>query len=601
MRPRYLLIAGSGPAARSEVLGQVARRSGLEPAFMQPRLAAFVNRACPCLAVGETGVVLGTLFHRHGPARAIASLDTADAAAIRDSRGDKLLTAFWGGYVAAFAGSARVRILRDPSAALPCYFATGPGCIAFASDVELLLENGFAAIDLDWPALARHFFSARVPTVETALGGICELLPGFAIEIGDDVGCQSPCWSPWDHVGDRDCGSGPSPEALARVVRHCVRAWSAGRERLLLSLSGGLDSSIVASGLAGADAETICLTMFGEDPNGDERTFARAMAGHSGFPLHERAYRLDDIDVDQPLGAHLPRPKDRTQALAYERAHLDVAQEIGATAFITGNGGDSVFGYSQSAASIADLYLHNGIGPGLLGALRDVCAQTGCGALQAAASAWRLARGPPGYRCRPTPLFLHPDVLAALSGIELQHPWLNAPPGALPGKAAHIASILRIQQCLESSRSRYLPVLNPLTSQPVVETCLAVPSWEWRAGGRDRSLARRAFENELPAAVLGRRIKGGPDGFAAQILDRYRDSIRERLLEGQLARQRIIDRDRLEQVLKDERPCLGEERVRILEFVAAEAWLESWLSRAKANMARAGSDVRGTPLARSVS
>jgi asparagine synthase (glutamine-hydrolysing) len=115
-------------------------------------------------------------------------------------------------------------------------------------------------------------------------------------------------------------------------------------------------------------------------------------------------------------------------------------------------------------------------------------------------------------------------------------------------------------------------------SQPVVETCLSVPSWRWRAGGVDRSLARRAFAADLPPSIVRRHVKGGPDGFTARILDRFRAEIRERLLDGHLAREKIVDREAVAHEL-DHGPGGGEERARILELVAAEAWIDSWLTR----------------------
>jgi asparagine synthase (glutamine-hydrolysing) len=287
------------------------------------------------------------------------------------------------------------------------------------------------------------------------------------------------------------------------------------------------------------------------------------------------------VPVAVPLGVHLPRPRDRTQALAYEHAHLDVARTIGAEAFVTGNGGDSVFAYSQSAAPVADRYLSEGLHLETFRTLLDVCRQTGCSLFDAAMAAWRIARGPHAYRCRPNPLFLDRSVIAELTGLRFDHPWLNAPADALPGKAAHIAWILRVQQSLEPSRGHQLPVLNPLMSQPIIETCLAVPSWQWRTGGRDRSLARHAFAGDLPRIIVDRRIKGSPGHFAGRILDHFRPAIRQRLLDGKLARQGIIDTRAIEEALKGERPCTDDQRVRILELVAVEAWLDSWASRAR--------------------
>lgn len=246
---------------------------------------------------------------------------------------------------------------------------------------------------------------------------------------------------------------------------------------------------------------------------------------------------------------------------------------------MTGNGGDHVFGYSQSAAPVADRYLSSGLGPGVLSSLVDVCRQTGCTMADALRQAWGLVRAAPAYRVRPNPLFLEPRFIAGLGPSDLHHPWLDAPAGALPGKAAHIATVLRVQPNLDSSGGIDFPVLNPLVSQPIVEACLAVPTWEWRAQGRDRALARRAFAKDLPPLILDRRVKGTPGRFAARLLDHFRGAIRERLLGGRLAANGIVDTTAVEMALAGDRPVGDLERVRLLELVNAEAWLDHWASR----------------------
>src|SRR3546814_10817974 len=47
--------------------------------------------------------------------------------------------------------------------------------------------------------------------------------------------------------------------------------------------------------------------------------------------------------------------------------------------------------------------------------------------------------------------------------------------------------------------------VHPLMSQPIIEACLSVPSWEACRGGSDRSFTRRAFTGDLPPTVkIGR-------------------------------------------------------------------------------------------------
>ncbi|MDQ8757406.1 asparagine synthase-related protein [Sphingosinicella sp. LHD-64] len=577
MKPSYLIALrpeGPGGAGLTEDLHV---RTGLPVRFNHPRAAVLASPDCPVLPLAGEGAILGALFHRHGPARRIDALAPDEAAGLLEGRGARLLKSCWGGYVALLCGPGPPRVLRDPSGALPCYVARlGPAPL-FASDAALLCTAARLRPVVDWPALARHLHANGLPVAETALEGVGELLAGFARD-GDET---APCWSPWNHVAS---ALPPDPvqlaERLARCVTACVGAWTAPFPRLLLSVSGGLDSSIVAACLAGTTHEIRCLTMYSDDPRGDERPYARALCAALGLSLRETRYDRGDVDIAEPLNAHLPRPVGRTQALAYERAHLVAARAYGIDAFVTGHGGDNVFAHSQSASPIVDRYLREGLGTGLFHTLVDTCRLTGCGPLDAARRALHLRRRwPRPYRWHVSPDLLHPDLLAGLGATRPGHPWLAPPPGALPGQLAHIAGLLRSQQSLEPMRAARAPVLHPLLSQPVVELCLAIPSWAWRAGGIDRAVARRAFAGRLPDAIVSRRVKGGPDGFSAALIHACRAPIRERLLGGRLAAQSLVDRAALEAVLAEERPMPEDAPVRLQELLVAEAWLDHWLSR----------------------
>jgi asparagine synthase (glutamine-hydrolysing) len=578
MSPRYILVLAADLTSRTEGVRLISRRTGLQPVFSSGHVSALTNPACPCIPLADGSCILGSLFRRHGPAEALTALQEEDVLAIAKSNGHVLLDAYWGGYLAAISSGDHTLLLRDPSGTFPCYYSCAPGFALFASDAALLAAGGIAcAVDVE--EVGRQLYRAFVPSPATALRGIHELLAGFALHFPSGMESQQAWWSPWDHVPDAGVPPTEAAQRLRRIVCHCVQSWASTRHRLLLSVSGGLDSSIIAACLAKGGGEFVCLTMFTDDPAGDERPFARALCDHLGLRLIQRPYRLEDIDITEPLAPHLPRPRDRTQALAYERVNLEVAAEVGADGFVTGNGGDNVFGYSQSAAPIADRYLAEGVGEGLFASVRDVCRQTGCSIFDALGQAWRLAHRSPRHRVRPNALLLHPDFVRRVGASELRHPWLDPPPGALPGTAAHISSILRVQPILEAARGYHWPVLSPLVSQPVIETCLAVPSWEWRAGGRDRSLARRAFAADLPPLIVNRRVKGTPGRFAARLLDHFREPIRDRLLGGRLAAREIIDAAAIGQLLAGERPVPDLQRVRILELVNAEAWIDHWSAR----------------------
>ncbi|MDT8760538.1 asparagine synthase-related protein [Sphingomonas psychrotolerans] len=573
----------------------MADRTGLTLARRAPHFAVLTNEACSCIEIDPQSLVIGTLFHRHGAPRAIAALSDTERATLSVHGNAALLATWWGGYISVRHDNGATEILRDPSAALPCYRADLGGLKLFASDLTLLEAASGKAMPVAWEALGRILYAAGLPTTETALAGITDLLAGEAVTIDGPSERGATGWSPWDFAEPGDAGGETVAERLQRTVENCVSAWASRYERPLLSLSGGLDSSIVAACLAPARSRATCLTLFTDDPAGDERGFARLVCDAVGLELAEARYDLDAVDLARPLGADLPRPAGRMEAQPYERAHRAVAERIGADAFFTGNGGDNVFGYSQSAAALADRALHEGPGAGAFATLRDVCRQTGAGPLRVTRAAVRLARQPPGYRWRPSPGFLHPDLVASQRDMPFRHPWLEAPPWALPGKAAHIAALIRAQLTLEADRSRLAPVINPLLSQPILEACLAIPSWQWREGGRDRAMARAAFASQLPAAIVDRKVKGTPDPFCGEIVRRKREELRARLLDGQLARHRILDPGAIEEALRPERPTTGEENVRLLELANVEAWLGARSSHRSGGGAASGSGATDQP------
>lgn len=579
MRPRYLLIIPHGEKLDWSAT-QLSEITGLQIVYGLHSIIALTSPACGCRPIAGGGGVMGTLFSRDAPAAVVPSGGPSGMALAIDGE-NTLLKHFWGGYVSATVQGNATSVMRDPSGALPCYWTRSRTATVLASDIDLLLTSGAIRPAIDWEALARLLYWDGLPVAETILTGVRELLPGFALVVRDGEASPSPRWSPWDHAAPDHSGEiEVKIDRLRQTVRDCVSAWASVHSRLLVSVSGGLDSSIMAACLTAAEIDANCLTMYTDDPAGDERGYARSLCDRVGLRLFERYFALDAIDVTRPLGEHLPRPIGRAQDQAYEDAHLQLAREEGANAFFTGNGGDNVFGYSQSAAAIADRALHEGLTLGVAATIRDVCAHAGCGPLSAVRAAVRIA-GRRSYRWRANPTFLDPMLCEAMERQFIGHPWLDAPTGALPGKAAHIAALLRVQMNLEPGRSRHAPVVHPLLSQPIVELCLAIQSWEWRSGGRDRALARDAFAGALPREIVTRRTKGSPDQFCSAIIRQNRDLIRERLMDGRLAEWRILHRPAIETALRADRMTRGDENVRLLQLVNVEAWLEAWSTRAQ--------------------
>jgi hypothetical protein len=90
-------------------------------------------------------------------------------------------------------------------------------------------------------------------------------------------------------------------------------------------------------------------------------------------------------------------------------------------------------------------------------------------------------------------------------------------------------------------------------------------------------VARAAFEDVLPPEILQRGLgKGGPGLWIKDVIDNNTGFLREFLLDGVLARRRLIDRTKLETVLS---PRIAKSSVVACDIFAKlyiEVWLRAW-------------------------
>ena len=578
MRSRYL-IAIAEPSSR---LGSVkARMQSLSEAHVVlehgPVLVLAIGRQFQPLA--RRGILIGTIFTRgsSGP----AELDKAAEEMVLSTRGASLIRGCWGGYVAVIADAeaGRVDVVRAPLGDLACYWTSSDGLVMFASDLALMRAAGMASPPVNHQALVRHLAAEDLRRSETCLAGVHELQGGERTTVCRGTIGRDVLWSPWTLAADE--WQIANPNEAARRVRgaalHCVGARAGGLGPILLKLSGGLDSSIVAACLSETQGPFSCLTLATTDPAGDERDHAGLVARALGVPLIARYREVSNVNVEQSAAARLPRPTARAFVQETSRIASEVALETGCKVIFDGGGGDNVFCSLQSARPAADALMSDA-GERFFWQTAKAIAQL------AQASIWTVARRAwltkwrrsPAYRWELDTRFLAPEAAKHI-GEDSAHPWLVAPMGMLPGKAAHVALIAAAQSVVEGFDAEdTLATYSPLISQPLVEACLQVPSWLWFENGRNRAIARRAFQTHLPAATITRRSKGAPDCFIADLYDANRSVIRDMLLGGVLGGHGLLDTDALLEALDDDAPVRGHDFIRVMQLVDAEAWARCW-------------------------
>lgn len=503
------------------------------------------------------------------------SLSVADATDIVASDARVLVDNYWGSFVALWRDrrDGAVRILRDPSGAVPL-FRAGVGELALLftdlDDVwcQLRRENA-----VHWSGVAHRLLYPQLPTRQTGLSSVVEVLPG---EAGRADGLDVPqlLWSPWQFAA-----SAAGPATLAAQIATCRTAVETVTDALvpqapvLLELSGGLDSSILAAALDSAGADWTAVTIATPAADGDERHFAAAVAGRFGALLHTLALTPLDFDLLAGPDTRTPSPAGYGMLSGIDSAISRLAGQGGYAGLISGIGGDNVFCSLRSAAPVLDALRDRGLGQAIRTAA-DLRRLTGAGYWNVLGSARRYAardRQSPD-RWERDPRFLAPDFQPVLA----THPWLASPRGRRAGARAHVVMLLRAHAVAAAHpRARRHIMQLPLLAQPVVETCLAIPTWRWIDSGRDRAVARAAFTDHLPALIIERRSKGRLESLLAPAYDRDRMTLRDRLGDGHLAAAGIIDRDAVTAAFLPAASAANDVYIRLLELVDAEFWLDS--------------------------
>lgn len=589
MIPRFIaFLAADGPGLGA-LVGDTRQRAqqawGLASAFKDQSRLVLADASTPVLPLANgNGVVIGTLFDRNRPQAPVAPGDDLLGDVVAASGGASLLSKGFGGYVAIIRepGAGRTHVLRDPSGVMPCHHLDRPrGAVVF-SDVEPVVDLGLIEPRLDPAFVAHHLAFRHLRSARTGLDGLFELVAGNRRTYGPGDVEETCLWSPWTFA-DRHAQRTDRKAAVDLLrdgVDLCVSAWASTAQTILLELSGGLDSSIVAAALKPCAERVTCVTFHAPNAGGDERRYASQAAAALGAPLVAVPLLVEAIDVTRPPAALQPRPGLGALQQAVDAALLAAGERLAPDAFFAGGGGDNVFCYLATAAPAVDAALTSGLGAGLRQALADLSVMY---EEPQARVAWlalkKLLRGPaPAWRRDVR--FLDPD---AAPHDPDPHPWLGRPKGALPGKVEHVASLMTIQTAPDGkARSALAPVRHPLLAQPLVELCLSLPTWMWIGGGRNRSLAREAFEGRLPPDILERRTKGELVTYSGQIYERNRRRLADHVLGGWLSQAGLIDRRAIETYLQSPAPPKEPHFFRLLEMAGVEAWARAWSARSGA-------------------
>ncbi|HWU12807.1 MAG TPA: hypothetical protein VN157_02235, partial [Caulobacter sp.] len=201
-------------------------------------------------ALEGNGLIVGSLF----AAGTTTRLDRLDWANVAETEGRSLIEEAWGRYVALLVSPrGHPVIVRDPSGSLPVYLHASNDHALATSDAGLAADLGLISAKIDWAFVAEELGFPGQRGQRTGISDLEELAPGEHAELVDGRWRPTALWSPWTFA--TRSRQQHDPEMAARRLFDAVKlsadGLSNGRTALTLELSGGLDSSITATALAG--------------------------------------------------------------------------------------------------------------------------------------------------------------------------------------------------------------------------------------------------------------------------------------------------------------------------------------------------------------
>jgi asparagine synthase (glutamine-hydrolysing) len=273
--------------------------------------------------------------------------DTEVLVHLYEEYGEEMVHALEGMFAFAIWDQRRGRLLlaRDRFGEKPLFVHEDGGELLFASELTALLAARPGLGQLSPEAVDAYFVFGYVPGPGTIVAGVRQLPPGSLLSWERESGSrQRRWWSPPLTPGRlREPAEALAAEA-SRLLSDSVRGRMVADVPIGVFLSGGIDSTLVASAAAEASSQRIKTFTVGYDVGPfDETLRARRVAQQLGTDHHEVILTEADVGRRAPkLMAEMDQPL-ADKALVSLHALSDFARPL-VTVALGGEGADELFG-----------------------------------------------------------------------------------------------------------------------------------------------------------------------------------------------------------------------------------------------------------------
>lgn len=531
-------------------------------------------------ALEARGAIFGLMFRSSelsGSSGSTVTLSHEEVDFVEKSSGAMLLQSFWGSYVAFIPSREGWLVLPEPAASIPCYYTSRDGVTLVFSHLEICDFLDRTTFSVNFSFLSRLLIYDRALSGETALNEVREVLPGQMLVVSRLGTRCAQAWDPRPVAADR-LELPPSQAALllAETTRYVVSTWQSAFDRIAVSLSGGLDSSIVLACLEPkGHGEVIAIHQKLGADDLSEAAYAAEAAKVAGCRF---------VEVVVPFSWALPDPGSHPLSVRPLRQFVNqgLAALFGTLeapypdAIFTGQGGDHLFFHNRSPYGFFDFIRNRGLDSGLFRELINAARLSGLSVWDVV---WAHFTSAPAEGAMLTAIRrkMPEDIATLFAASDWLPEWANERAGLPAGKFEQLTRLVHLFQLREPLiRSAVTDIVHPLISQPLIELCLRIPVYTLSAGGISRGLARQAFKGAIPDSIRYRMVKGQASSYFSELISANRNCLIEALNGGALSNAELVDPGMMRRLLSTDGHRIGPHGTRLLSIYAAEAWLRSW-------------------------
>ncbi|WP_431968882.1 asparagine synthase (glutamine-hydrolyzing) [Nocardia sp. bgisy134] len=247
----------------------------------------------------------------------------------------------------------RLTLARDRMGEKPLYYTERPDGLLFASEAKALTAAG-VPVELDPDGVADFFHLEYVPEPRSILRDVRKVPAGHVVTV--DIRPWRVRSRPYWRLEDVEPIDGSCAELVGEILTGLGPLVTRTDRPLGISLSGGLDSSVVAALAAKFCAAPVRAFSVGYAgrPANDERHHARQLATSLGMPFHEIEIDTARATADLPVVvAAQDDPVADFAGICYH-AVMRAAAEAGVRVMLQGQGADELFwGYPWVRRAVA--------------------------------------------------------------------------------------------------------------------------------------------------------------------------------------------------------------------------------------------------------